>query len=226
MCFPALIPALAGASTTAGLAAAQGAAFGAGASALAASTAASTAASAISLRTLLQIGGQVVNTFSSLQAQRNAKEQAELQNKIAFANRLNKERAEGLRIRQIRDRENAKRFQTSLEGREARATVRTAAEGFGGGVLDRLVADYFRQEGRYNSAILSNLEAEQAQSRQNFESFVTGQEAQSTYVPQVDYITTFASAATAFGQDYLDYRSDQLAREQAMKTAQQNIGIN
>jgi hypothetical protein len=175
---------------------------------------------------LISAASTALSFVSKIQEQQNARDQAKRQNEIAFANRLNKERAEGLRIRQIRDRENAKRFQTSLEGREARATVRTAAEGFGGGVLDRLVADYFRQEGRYNSAILSNLEAEQAQSRQNFESFVTGQEAQSTYVPQVDYITTFASAATAFGQDYLDYRSDQLAREQAMKTAQQNIGIN
>ena len=146
MCFPALIPALAGASTTAGLAAAQGAAFGAGASALAASTGAaaatSAAASALTLRTALQIGGQAFSVINSLNQQQAANEQAKRQNEIAFANRLNKERMEGLRIRQIRDREQAKRFQTGLEARQARATVRTAAEGFGGGVLNRLVADY------------------------------------------------------------------------------------
>ena len=174
---------------------------------------------------LISAASTAFSVVSKLQEQQNAKRQAERQNEIAFANRLNKERAEGLRIRQVRDREGVKRFQTSLEAKQARATVRTAAEGFGGGVLNRLVADYYRQEGRYNSAILANLEKEQAQSRQNFEGFVTGQEAQSAYVPQVNYITTFASAATAFGQDYLDYRSDQLAREQAEKTAQQNIGI-
>ena len=175
---------------------------------------------------LISAASTALSFVSKIQEQQNARDQAKRQNEIAFANRLNKERAEGLRIRQIRDRENAKRFQTSLEGREARATVRTAAEGFGGGVLNRLVQDYFRQEGRYNSAVLANLEQEQANSQQNFNNFVTGQEAQSAYVPQVNYFTTFASAATAFGQDYLDYRSDQLAREQAMKTAQQNIGIN
>ena len=174
---------------------------------------------------LISAASTALSFVSKIQEQQNARDQAKRQNEIAFANRLNKERAEGLRIRQIRDRENAKRFQTSLEGREARATVRTAAEGFGGGVLNRLVQDYFRQEGRYNSAVLANLEQEQANSQQNFNNFVTGQEAQSAYVPQVNYFTTFASAATAFGQDYLDYRSDQLAREQAMKTAQQNIGI-
>ena len=174
---------------------------------------------------LISAASTALSFANQIQQQQNAREQAKRQNDIAFANRLNKERAEGLRIRQIRDRENAKRFQTSLEGREARATVRTAAEGFGGGVLNRLVQDYFRQEGRYNSAVLSNLEQEQANSQQNFNNFVTGQEAQSAYVPQVNYFTTFASAATAFGADYLDYRSDQLAREQAEKTAQQNIGI-
>ena len=174
---------------------------------------------------LISAASTALSFVSKIQEQQNARDQAKRQNEIAFANRLNKERAEGLRIRQIRDRENAKRFQTSLEGREARATVRTAAEGFGGGVLNRLVQDYFRQEGRYNSAVLANLEQEKANSQQNFNNFVTGQEAQSVYVPQVNYFTTFASAATAFGQDYLDYRSDQLAREQAEKTAQQNIGI-
>lgn len=175
---------------------------------------------------LISAASTALSFVSKIQEQQNARDQAKRQNEIAFANRLNKERAEGLRIRQIRDRENAKRFQTSLEGREARATVRTAAEGFGGGVLNRLVQDYFRQEGRYNSSVLANLEQEKANSQQNFNNFVTGQEAQSAYVPQVNYFTTFASAATAFGQDYLDYRSDQLAREQAEKTAQQNIGIN
>jgi hypothetical protein len=175
---------------------------------------------------LISAASTALSFVSKIQEQQNARDQAKRQNEIAFANRLNKERAEGLRIRQIRDRENAKRFQTSLEGREARATVRTAAEGFGGGVLNRLVQDYFRQEGRYNSSVLANLEQEKANSQQNFNNFVTGQEAQSAYVPQVNYFTTFASAATAFGQDYLDYRSDQLAREQAEKIAQQNIGIN
>jgi len=175
---------------------------------------------------LISAASTALSFVSKIQEQQNARDQAKKQNEIAFANRLNKERAEGLRIRQVRDRENAKRFQTSIEGREARATVRTAAEGFGGGVLNRLVQDYFRQEGRYNSAVLANLEQEQANSQQNFNNFVTGQEAQSAYVPQVNYFTTFASAATTFGQDYLDYRSDQLAREQAEKTAQQNIGID
>jgi len=158
----------------------------------------------------------------SIQQQQDAKEQAERQNEIAFANRLNKERAEGLRIRQVEEREASKLFQAGIDSKKAQATVNTAAEGFGGGVLNRLVQDYLRQEGRYNSVILSNLEKEQAQSQQNFNNFVTGQEAQSAYVPQVSYFTTFASAATTFGQDYLDYRGDQLAREQAVKQAQQN----
>ena len=167
-----------------------------------------------------------LSLYSSIKQQQDARDQAKRQNDIAFANRLNKERSEGLRIRQVRTREQSKLFQTGIESKQAQATVRTAAEGFGGGVLDRLVMDYLRQEGRYNSVILSNLEKETAQSRQNYENFVTGQEAQSTYVPKVDYLTTFATAATSFGQDYLNYKSDQLAKEQAAKQAQQNIGVS
>jgi len=161
----------------------------------------------------------------SITEQQNAKKQANRQNEIAFANRLNKERAEGLRIRQVEEREASKLFQSGIDSKKAQATVNTAAEGFGGGVLNRLLGDYLRQEGRYNSVILANLEKEQAQSQQNFVNFTTNQEAQSAYVPQVDYFTSFASAATSFGQDYLNYENDKVAREQADKQAQQNMKV-
>ena len=225
MC-PPIIGALLAPTGTAALAAAQGAAFGAGASALAASAGAATAATtAISLKTALSFAGQAFSAINSIQQQQAAREQAKRQNEIAFRNRLNQERLEGLRIRQVREREQAKMFQTSLEAKQARATVRTAAEGFGGGVLDRLVQDYFRQEGRYNSVILNNLEKETAASRQNYINFVTGQEANQKYVPKVDYVTTFASAALNFGNDYLNFKADEMERERQEKIANRNMGL-
>lgn len=160
-----------------------------------------------------------------MQQQRTANEQAERQNEIAFRNRLNNERMEGLRIRQQGQQAAAKKFQTALEAKQARATVTTAAENFTGGALNRLLTDYYRQEGRYNSVILNNLEQERAQSSQNYINFVTGQEANQAFVPQVDPVTTFASAALNFGNDYLNYRTDQLEKEKEERTANQNIGI-
>jgi len=159
----------------------------------------------------------------SLQQQENAKEQAKRQNKIAQRNRFNQERMEGLRIRQVSEQDSAKRFQSAIEAKQARATVTTAAENLTGGALNRLLVDYYRQEGRYNSVLLSNLEKERAQSRQNFRNIVTGQEANQTYVPVVDPATTFASAAVSFGQDYLDYRTVQLDREREERIANENI---
>ena len=134
----------------------------------------------------------------SLQLQENANEAAKRQNKIATRNRFNQERMEGLRIRQVGEQTAAKKFQSALEAKQARATVSTAAENFTGGALNRLLTDYYRQEGRYNSVLLSNLEKERAQSEQNFRNIVTGQEANQTYVPVVDPVTTFASAASIF----------------------------
>lgn len=221
MCVPLIAPLLAGASTAGAV---GGAALAAGqAGALAATTAATT--SAISLKTALSFAGQAFSAINSIQQQQAAREQAKRQNEIAFRNRLNQERLEGLRIRQVREREQAKMFQTSLEAKQARATVRTAAEGFGGGVLDRLVQDYFRQEGRYNSVILNNLEKETAASRQNYINFVTGQEANQKYVPKVDYVTTFASAAINFGNDYLSFKTDEMERERQEKIANRNMGL-
>lgn len=161
---------------------------------------------------------------AKMQEQQAAKEQAERQNDIAFQNRLNQDRMEGLRIRQTGKQTQAKLQQTATDARKARATVTTAAESFGGGVLSRLLSDYYRQEGRYNSVVLSNLEQERAQSSQNYKNFVTGQDANQVYVPSVQPITTFASAAVSFGQDYLNYKTDQLERERQTRIANQNLG--
>ena len=178
-----------------------------------------------SIQLAISAASAALSYQQSVQQQEAAKEQAQRQNEIAFRSRLNKERSEGLRIRQVRKGEQAKLFQAGLESKQAQATVRTAAEGFGGGVLDRLVNDYLRQEGRYNSSVLANLEAENAQSRANYELFVTNQEAQQAYIPKVQYATTFASAATAFAGDYFDYQAQQEQRRREQEIANQNKGV-
>lgn len=174
---------------------------------------------------LISAASTALTFIGNIQKQQADRDQAKRQNEIAFRSRLNKERAEGLRIRQVRKGEQSKLFQSGLESKQAQATVRTAAEGFGGGVLDRLVNDYLRQEGRYNSSVLANLEAENAQSRANYELFVNNQEAQTAYVPKVDYVTTFASSAFAFANDYYGYQTQQEQRRREEQIANQNKGV-
>jgi len=163
--------------------------------------------------------------YNIIQQQENANETAKINNRNATLAKLNADRGEKLRIRQVRVRDQSKLYENAIAARKARATVTTAAETMGGGVLDRLIADYYRQEGNYSSRILDNLEAETAQSRQNFEAIALNQQARQTYVPKVDYVTSFASAATTFGQDYLDYQSTQEQLELDKEIAEQNRQI-
>jgi len=225
MCVPLIAPLLGASAGAAG----AGAALAAGqAGALAATTASTGLFSGLTLGGVgqaLSIASTALTLNNSLKAQREAKRNAELNNRNAFLARLNADRAEKLRIRQVRRREQAKLYSNAIAGRKARATVRTATENIGGGALDRLVNDYLRQEGNYNSSILNNLEAETAQSRANFEAISLNQEARQVYVPKVDYATTFASAAFSFGQNYLDYQSSQQSRQLDEQIAKQNQQI-
>lgn len=221
MC-PPIIGALFAPTAAAG--AAGGAALAAGqAGALAATTA--TASTSVFNALTLKGLGQAFSLVNSIAQQQEARRVANEQNQNAFLARLNNDRAEALRIRQVRRREVAKQYQNAIASRQARATVRTAAENIGGGVLDRLVNDYLRQEGNYNNSILNNLEAETAQSRANFEAIASNQQARQVYVPKVDYATTFASAAFAFGQDYLDYQASQESKRLQEEIAKQNQQI-
>jgi len=220
MCVPLIAPLLGASAGAAG----AGAALAAGqAGALAATTA--TASTGLFSSLTLQGLGQAFSLVNSIKQQQEANRVAKENNRNAFLARLNADRSEKLRIRQVRRREQAKLYSNAIAGRKARATVRTAAENIGGGALDRLVNDYLRQEGNYNNSILSNLEAETAQSRANFESIALNQQARQVYVPKVDYVTTFASAAFAFGQNYLDYQSSQQSKQLEEQIAQQNQQI-
>jgi hypothetical protein len=220
MCVPLIAPLLGASAGAAG----AGAALAAGqAGALAATTA--TASTGLFSSLTLQGLGQAFSLVNSIKQQQEANRVAKENNRNAFLARLNADRSEKLRIRQVRRREQAKLYSNAIAGRKARATVRTAAENIGGGAIDRLVNDYLRQEGSYNSSILNNLEAETAQSRANFESIALNQQARQVYVPKVDYVTTFASAAFAFGQNYLDYQSSQQSKQLEEQIAKQNQQI-
>ena len=150
--------------------------------------------------------------FTIVQANREARAeraQAQRQNEIAAQARREKENAENLRIRQIREKKLAKIGELSVEAREKRATARTAAETVSGAALDRVINDYFRVEGKYKSQIERNLEQELAQSDQNKRLFAIEQEGRQVYIPEVNTAGIFASGAIEFGGDWLEWKTRQ-----------------
>ena len=160
--------------------------------------------------------------FTIVQANQEAKaerRQAQRQNEIAAQARREKENAENLRIRQIREKKLAKVEDLTIEAREKRATARTAAETVGGAALDRVINDYFRVEGKYKSQIERNLEQELAQSDQNKRLFAIEQEGRQVYIPEVNTAGIFASSAIEFGGDWLEWKT----RQDEKKAEQERI---
>ncbi len=161
--------------------------------------------------------------FSIVQANQQAKAdrlQAQRQNEIAAQARREKENAENLRLRQIREKKLAKIAELQKEAAESRATARAAAETVGGGVLNRVIANYYRTEGIYKSQIERNLEAEATQSDTNKRLFAIEQEGRQVYIPEVDTAGIFAAGAIEFGGDWLEWRTRQLEKEEMKKNQQ------
>ena len=157
----------------------------------------------------LRAAGTILQISQGIKEQRAAQQQAYRQNEIAERARIQKENAENLRLRQVAIRKRNKIYDLSIEAKEKRATALTAAETVGGGVLDRVLNNYFRLEGRYRSQIEKNLELEIAQSNQNKKLFAMEQEGRQVIIPEVNTLGIFASAAGTFGNDYLEWKTKQ-----------------
>ena len=144
--------------------------------------------------------------YSSMQEQKSARAQAQMQNAIAKQNRINKETAEQFRIRQVRKQNMAKAYDQVRAGREARATAQASAESVVGLSVDRLMQDFLRQEGEYKNSVLNNLDAEVFASQQRLEAFKTQQSAQSTYVQDVNYLMPLTTAGLSYANDYFVWK--------------------
>ena len=79
--------------------------------------------------------------MQSMQQQRQAKQQAQLQNWRAEKNRMLKETEDNFKIRQNRKESMNKAFAMSEKGRRARSKVFTAAETMRGGAVDKVIND-------------------------------------------------------------------------------------
>ena len=160
------------------------------------------------------------------QARESAKadrEAAIRQNQIAENARIQKENAENLRLRQVAIRKKDKAFDLNIESKEKQATARAAAENVGGKALDRVINNYLRIEGKTNSQIIANLEAEIAQSNQNKKLFAHEQEARQVLIPEVNTAGIFASGAIEFGGDYLEWKRRKDEKEALQNRMDSNI---
>ena len=155
--------------------------------------------------------------YQSRQQAKQEKLVAQRRNEIAAQARREKENAENLRLRQIRESKLAKIEDITTEAKEARATALAAAETVGGGALDRVINNFYRTEGKYKSTVERNLAMEAAQSDTNKRLFAIEQEGRQVYIPEVDTAGIFAAGAISFGGDWLEWKSRKDASELAQK---------
>ncbi len=141
--------------------------------------------------------------------QRAIREQAMKQRDIAEKNYRLKVSQERLKIRQKAKLEKEKAGAVDIQGRQVRAEARVGAEGFTGGVLDRVLKDYYRQQGNYKSSVIANLENEVAQSDMNIKGYGVELEANTPYVPRVNTLGLVGASALSWGQDYYTWKGEQ-----------------
>jgi len=142
--------------------------------------------------------------YQTAKAQQKAQYEAQKrQNEIARANAIRRYATEQLKIRQVIDRSAEKGFQASIKGRKARARFIAGSEGLAlSGSQERLMADYYRTEGNFNSARQRNLGINISQYERNLEAIQFGQQAQSTYVSPPNPALLFASASLDVANSY------------------------
>ena len=153
---------------------------------------------------MLASAGSSLIQFQEAKATQKAQYEAQKsQNQIARANAIRRYASEQLKIRQVISQSAEKGFQASIKGKKARARFIAGSEGLAlSGSQERLMADYYRTEGNYNSALQRNLGINIAQYERNLEAIQFGQQAQSTYVSPPNPALLFASASLNVANSY------------------------
>ena len=153
---------------------------------------------------MLASAGSSLIQFQQAKAQQKAQYEAQKrQNEIARANAIRRYANEQLKIRQVIAQSSEKGFQASIKGKKARARFIAGSEGLAlSGSQERLMADYYRTEGNFNSALQRNLGINIAQYERNLEAIQFGQQAQSTYVSPPNPALLFASASLNVANSY------------------------
>ena len=139
------------------------------------------------------------------QQQKAQYEAQKRQNEIARKNALQRYASAQLKIRQETKQASAKGLEATLRARKARAQFISSAGESGialSGSTNALLADYYRTEGNYQSALATNMGMNIAQFERNLEAIQFGQESQSTYVQPPNPELLFASSALNVANTY------------------------
>ena len=125
------------------------------------------------------------------------------QNELARANAIRRYATEQLKIRQVAQKSSQKGFEATIKARKTRAKFLAGSEGLAlSGSQERLLGDYYRVQGNYNSALQRNMAVNVAQFERNLEAIQFGQQAQSTYEQPPNPALAFASASLNVANTY------------------------
>ena len=141
------------------------------------------------------------------------KRQAIQNNIIAKNNRIAQEAREKFRIRKEVEAEKLAAAQVAAEAAEKRAAAIAAAETVGGKSVEALLADFYRQEGEYNAAVLKQIDNAVFASALNLEDNRNQEIANQMYVPNSQVLPSLAAAGLNVANDYLAYRTDQAMKK-------------
>ncbi len=151
--------------------------------------------------------------YQTAKAQQKANFEAQKrQNEIARQNAIRRYATEQLKIRQTLAKSSEKGFQASIKAKRTRAKFLAGSEGLAlSGSQERLLGDYYRVQGNYNSALQRNMAVNVAQFERNLEAIQFGQQAQSTYEQPPNPALAFASASLNVANTYygLEFQKQQ-----------------
>ena len=162
---------------------------------------------------LIASAGSSFLQFKQPKAQQKAQYVAQKrQNELARANAIRRYATEQLKIRQTLAKSSEKGFQASIKAKRTRAKFLAGSEGLAlSGSQERLLGDYYRVQGNYNSALQRNMAVNVAQFERNLEAIQFGQQAQSTYEQPPNPALAFASASLNVANTYygLEFQKQQ-----------------
>lgn len=148
-------------------------------------------------------GSSFLQYQQAKEAQKENFRRQKRQNDIARANAIRRYATEQLKIRQAVAKSSEKGFQADIRSKVARAKFIAGSEGLAlSGSQERLMGDYYRVQGNYNSSLQRNLGINIAQFERNLEAIQFGQEAQSTYLQPPNPALLFASSALNVANTY------------------------
>ena len=162
---------------------------------------------------MLASAGSSLIQFQQAKAQQKAQFVAQKrQNELARQNAIRRYASEQLKIRQTLAKSSEKGFQASIKAKRTRAKFIAGSEGLAlSGSQERLLGDYYRVQGNYNSALQRNMAVNIAQFERNLEAIQFGQQAQSTYEQPPNPALAFASASLNVANTYygLEFQKQQ-----------------